>query len=72
MASADHGPFLNPVVSQLRHAYQESGLTMEQIAARAEVNYGTVQRALAGKPINMATLLRLCVVLKRTVKIDAA
>lgn len=65
-------PLQQPLVAQLRSAYHESGLTYEQIAARAEVTPQTVCRALNGRPVTTVTLLRLCHVLKRTIQITTA
>jgi predicted transcriptional regulator len=65
-------PIQRDLVGELRMAYHESGLTPQQIAIRAEMSRMTVYRALNGDPINTATLLRLCQVLKREVRITAA
>jgi DNA invertase Pin-like site-specific DNA recombinase len=60
------------IVADLRTAYSASGLTYSQIAKRASCSENTVYRALNYGPINLATLLRLCTVLKREVRISPA
>jgi transcriptional regulator with XRE-family HTH domain len=65
-------PIQRDLVGELRMAYHESGLTYQQIAIRGGMSNNTVYRALNGAPINTATLLRLCQVLKREIRITAA
>lgn len=65
-------PLQSRLVAELRAAYYESGLTYLQIAARAEMGPNTVARALNGGRINVPSLLRLCYVLDREIKVAKA
>jgi transcriptional regulator with XRE-family HTH domain len=65
-------PLHRSLVAQLRIAYYESRLSYADIAERAQMSEVTVWRAMNGRPINTAILLRLCAVLRRTVKLDPA
>jgi transcriptional regulator with XRE-family HTH domain len=60
------------LVAELRLAYRESGLTYLQIAARAEMGPNTVQRALNGGRVTVPSLLRLCYVLDREIRLAKA
>ncbi len=62
-------PLQRQLVAQLREAYRESGLTYLQIAGLAGCGPNTVARALNGARVNVPSLLRLCEVLKREVRI---
>jgi transcriptional regulator with XRE-family HTH domain len=63
---------MSPIAQQLRAAYHDSGLTYEQLSGLADVSVDVVRRALHGKNINTASLLRLCEALNRRVKLEAA
>jgi transcriptional regulator with XRE-family HTH domain len=54
---------MSPLTPQLRAAYYASGLTMAQIAARAELNELTVCRILNGRMGHVVSLLKVCSVL---------
>ena len=55
---------MNPITPQLRAAYSRSGLSMAQIAARAEVSERTVLRVLNGRAVHSNHLLSVCEVLE--------
>lgn len=57
----------NPLTPQLRAAYRASGLTIAQIAARAEVNEHTLYRMLHGRCGHVSSLLKVCVALNMPV-----
>lgn len=54
---------LTPVIAPLRAAYEASGLTQGQIAARAEVADHTVARVLTGRHVHTHSLIAVCAVL---------
>jgi transcriptional regulator with XRE-family HTH domain len=64
-------PLQRQLVAELRAAYHESGLTYLEIAGLAGMGENTVWRALNGARVNVPSLLRLCEVLKREVKLSA-
>ena len=61
--SAVSGAQVTPYTPELRAAYHASGLTIGQIAARAEVNERSVLRLLHGHQVRTGTLTKVARVL---------
>ena len=54
---------MTPATLAIRNAFQRSGLTQAQVAARAGVSERTVWTVLAGHPVGMRALFAICVAL---------
>lgn len=54
---------MNPLLTKLRRAYRDSGLTFQQIAAKAEVHENTVYALMSGRNIRTSSLFAVCRVL---------
>jgi DNA-binding phage protein len=50
----------DPLTPALRLAYRASGLTIPQLAARAEVSEKSVYMVLAGRGVQTRTLFQVC------------
>ena len=54
---------MTPIADQMRRAYMRSGLTQEEIAARAGVSENTVHGLLRGRNVTVANLAAVAEVL---------
>lgn len=61
---------MDPLTPALRRAYRDSGLTIPQIAARAEVSERTVWAILYGRNVRTYSLFAVCHALGVSTRIE--